>query len=1168
MAVYNIIYGGTADTYARQNDAVYAVARGSTLSTAANVASISSFLENSFVAGPTYYCAQVFLTFDTSSLPAGPGTGSFKVVSAGTVTNTNADTLRFREVSTLANKIAGASLSALTLHSDPGTFMSSSGTQYTAAISNVAAIPRSATFRVVIHTVGEENGTTPTGLNRCGISLADDAGTTVDPYLQIYLGSPWAFVGVSNEVAVATTAHALVTTGISGTLQAGDLLVACITSRIASTTSVTLPTGGEWTLVSEQKNNNTATNTTAAASGLMAYCVRGASNPNLTFTHPVAPSQAQGRIVAYRNVNITSPKDTQTSFTTTSVTAVSGTGLTTTQIEDLIVAMACGGQEATWSAFNATDPAGASGATDTTSAPTTTWIERADSAVITGADGSLAIFDAVKLTSGATGSLTATASLQALHVVIAGAFKITARIADAWNVEDKSATLTLSNSDKTATASGAGDAVRSTTKQLLGTAGKFYAEFYLDTVISTGPAVGIKDVTSSLSVTSSGIRVIPSTGSILNDATTIGSIGSAVVSADIICLAIDMGAERIWFRKHNGLWNNDGAANPATGTNGLDISSLANNNYGLWFLGSAGRVATLRTKVADFTYYGPVGFTSWMGEALPAAPAGDGVGSASGVGAASAQGAAFALAAGTGTATGATSATGSTLALAAGTGTATGATSAVGQSIVVAAGGGTASGTGAASATGALIGTGAGTAAGIGATSATGAAIGAGAGTSAGVGAASATGVAIGAGAGTAAGVGAATATGSTGVAIVSGDGTSAGTGAASAVGTGILPSAGTAAGTSTAAGTGRATGAFAGSAAGVGAGSATSVAIGGGAGTASGVGAATATGSSTTASAGTAAATGAASSTGSSTVASAGSAPATGTANATGRLTGAGNGSAAGIGAAAATATVTAASVGTAAGTGAALSLSDPGTTTGTATGVGTANAAGVRITTSVATAAGTGAASATGALIGAGAGSATGIGAAAATGRGVASAVGTATGTGTAAATAEGGLTVSATGSAAGTGAANAVGVRFLAGAGTAAGLGAATATGRATDTAAGSAAGVGTASATGAATGTAIGSAAGTGTGTGLGVGVVTTETVGTAVGIGTAAGTGFAILPSATADQRIIVTAAEHRLITAAAEHRTITTAVESRTIVAVAEDREIETSEGSVLLEAA
>ena len=128
----------------------------------------------------------------------------------------------------------------------------------------------------------------------------------------------------------------------------------------------------------------------------MAYCVRGASNPNLTFTHPVAPSVALGRIVAYRNVNTSSPKDTQTSFTTaTGTTAVSGTGLTTTQIEDLIVAMAAGGQEAAWSAFNATDPAGATGATST-AAPTTTWLERADSLTTTGADTSLAIFDAVK----------------------------------------------------------------------------------------------------------------------------------------------------------------------------------------------------------------------------------------------------------------------------------------------------------------------------------------------------------------------------------------------------------------------------------------------------------------------------------------------------------------------------------------------------------------------------------------------------------------------------------------------------------------------------------------------------------------------------------------------------------------------------------------------------
>jgi len=230
----------------------------------------------------------------------------------------------------------------------------------------------------------------------------------------------WSFVGVSSVVEVSTTAHALVTTGITG-LQAGDLMIACISSRIASTTSVTLPAG--WTLVAEQKNNNIATNNSAAASGLMAYHVRGASNPALTFTHPVAPAPAIGRIVAYRGVNAVTPKDTQVAAqTATNTTAVSVAGLTTTALDDLIVAMAAGGQEAAWSAFNATSPSGASGATVTT-APTTTWSERADSLTTTGNDTSLAIFDAIKNPIGATGNFTATASVAAVQVIIAGAFK-------------------------------------------------------------------------------------------------------------------------------------------------------------------------------------------------------------------------------------------------------------------------------------------------------------------------------------------------------------------------------------------------------------------------------------------------------------------------------------------------------------------------------------------------------------------------------------------------------------------------------------------------------------------------------------------------------------------------------------------------------------------------
>src|SRR5262245_8352884 len=157
----------------------------------------------------------------------------------------------------------------------------------------------------------------------------------------------WEFVGVSSVVEVTTTSHAL--TLPTGT-QPGDLLVAVISSRIASTTSITLPSG--WTLVREHKNNNVLTTSSALPSGLMAYIVRGASAPALTFTHPTAPTVALGRIVAYRGQSV-SPFDVAAGGTTgTAITAVSVTGLTTAEANELIVFGACGGQEAAWNAFD------------------------------------------------------------------------------------------------------------------------------------------------------------------------------------------------------------------------------------------------------------------------------------------------------------------------------------------------------------------------------------------------------------------------------------------------------------------------------------------------------------------------------------------------------------------------------------------------------------------------------------------------------------------------------------------------------------------------------------------------------------------------------------------------------------------------------------------------
>jgi hypothetical protein len=234
-------------------------------------------------------------------------------------------------------------------------------------------------------------------------------------------GPAWEYLGASPVVETTTTTHTLTE---PANVVAGDLLVATIASRIASTTSITLPAG--WTLVTEQKNNNVLTTSSATPSGMMAYIVRGASAPALTFTHPAAPSVARGQIVAYRG-NDSVPLDTQSSFTTAvATTAVSGAGMTTTQATDLLVIGACGGLASAWSAFDAvTDPPTASGTGGLTDNPIAgTWKERQDASTATGADTSLAIADGIKATAGATGNLTATASISAAQVIVAGAFKL------------------------------------------------------------------------------------------------------------------------------------------------------------------------------------------------------------------------------------------------------------------------------------------------------------------------------------------------------------------------------------------------------------------------------------------------------------------------------------------------------------------------------------------------------------------------------------------------------------------------------------------------------------------------------------------------------------------------------------------------------------------------
>ena len=193
-------------------------------------------------------------------------------------------------------------------------------------------------------------------------------------------------------------------------------------------------------------------------------------------------------------------------------------------------------------------------------------------------------------------------------------------IADAWNVNDKSANITLSNNDKTATATSATAAgVRSVTKRLNGAAGKYYVELLL--INSAALRFGIQDLTGQIDAAAiaagKSAHVIAGTGIISILGTGVGNFGPAAANGDVICMAWDAGAKQIWFRKNNGLWNNDAAANPATNTNGKDCSGTASVDHAVWMYSAASGVSgTIRTKAADLTLSAPSGFVSWMGEAL------------------------------------------------------------------------------------------------------------------------------------------------------------------------------------------------------------------------------------------------------------------------------------------------------------------------------------------------------------------------------------------------------------------------------------------------------------------------------------------------------------------------------------------------------------------------
>ena len=182
-----------------------------------------------------------------------------------------------------------------------------------------------------------------------------------------------------------------------------------------------------------------------------------------------------------------------------------------------------------------------------------------------------------------------------------------------WNPSDKGddVTLTLGNlrarSSNTDTGNNGVRSVASNTE------GKYYFEAVILGAENT--YIGISNSTWNLTTTmsdASGTVTYDPTNGQIRQSTVLKTAATAAVG-NTLGFAIDLTDNKIWVRVNNGNWNNDGSANPETGTNGAIFTSLGTTFVACDTIGSTGVGYTANFGATAFTYTVPSGFNQGFG---------------------------------------------------------------------------------------------------------------------------------------------------------------------------------------------------------------------------------------------------------------------------------------------------------------------------------------------------------------------------------------------------------------------------------------------------------------------------------------------------------------------------------------------------------------------------
>lgn len=182
---------------------------------------------------------------------------------------------------------------------------------------------------------------------------------------------------------------------------------------------------------------------------------------------------------------------------------------------------------------------------------------------------------------------------------------------------NKSANITLSGGNLVAACNSTntnGNVVRSVASH---SSGKYYAEFTLGTVVTVG-GMGFGLINASQSVTAqylgdTGNNSIGAygQGTVFRNNSNVGTFSAGCISGDVICMAVDLTNQSIWWRKNGGNWNNSGVADPATNTGGLSITLLAAPLFAAVDLETNTESGTANFGATAYAQTAPSGFGNW-----------------------------------------------------------------------------------------------------------------------------------------------------------------------------------------------------------------------------------------------------------------------------------------------------------------------------------------------------------------------------------------------------------------------------------------------------------------------------------------------------------------------------------------------------------------------------